>query len=459
MPRCALCPGVNPCIPPDGHVKSKVWFIGEAPGPKEQQNAVKHPPGIPFIGPTGEEVNRHYLPLAKLWRNSVFIDNAISCFPVSAGGKLDPNRKKDQELLDCCVTHHLYPLIEKYQPEVLVPMGAFACRALCPEVDLERQHGFPVETGWGIPAFPMYHPALGLHEPKKMLHIRTDWMRLGRYLKGTLQIPTDDYPQPDYAEVEDVSEIYSLDPTEPLAFDTESGRLGDPFCLTYSQLPGSGRLLRAHRADHLSAFAAVTKNWRAPLLVHNWLYDALVCDALGLSLPTRRIVDTMLRVYHLGNLPQGLKALAWRELGMVMQDFEDVVRPHSTPLVLDYYRKLQSFTWEKPEGSLLRQEDGSWKVYQPQSLNTRLKRFFTDYAKNPAKDPFSMWETWKDGPERIEETVGEIWPGLDIKHVPFEETLYYACRDADALIRLWPIIQRMKHNVRRVPQERWREVA
>ena len=28
----------------------------------------------------------------------------------------------------------------------------------------------------------------------------------------------------------------------------------------------------------------------------------------------------MARVYHLGNLPQGLKALAFRELGMVMQE-------------------------------------------------------------------------------------------------------------------------------------------
>jgi hypothetical protein len=58
----------------------------------------------------------------------------------------------------------------------------------------------------------------------------------------------------------------------------------------------------------------------------------------------------------------------------------------------------------------------------------------------------------------IEEKMGP-WPGLDIAHVPFEKTLFYACRDVDALIRLWPLIEWMRSRVGQVPQERWRDAT
>ena len=64
-------------------------------------------------------------------------------------------------------------------------MGVLACYAIDPDINLELQHGIPVETAWGT-VYPMWHPSAGLHEPKKMLAIRNDWVRLGKYLKGKL---------------------------------------------------------------------------------------------------------------------------------------------------------------------------------------------------------------------------------------------------------------------------------
>lgn len=339
----------------------------------------------------------------------------------------------------------------------MVPLGSFAIRAVCPDVDLEVQHGFPVETRFGIPAFPMWHPARGIHEPKKMLGIREDWQRLRSYLHGTLRLPVDPYPTPHYRELTDPADLDELDPTLPLAGDTETTKRREPYCFTGSQSPGSGWLIRATSRPILERLGHLLRRWEAPLLFHNWLFDWPVVEAMGLRFPHHLTVDTMARVFHLGNLPQGLKALAYRELGMRMQDFEDVVTPHSTPRVLDYYRQAQRHTWEKPESSLEQDsKTGLYTLYQPQSLSTKLKRFFTDYGKNPEKDVFQMWEkNWVAEQAALEATCGE-WPGLCISHVPFEQILYYACRDADALIRLWPILQHMQRRVRRASQEQWR---
>lgn len=448
--RCALCPGVNACLPPDGPDHADLLFIGEAPGGQENKR------GRVFIGKTGDEVNRHYLPLAGLRRESVMVTNAIRCLPTSTGGKLDSKRAADLALLDCCASAHLYPLIERLRPKVLIPLGAFAIRALGLGIDLDTHHGIPTESVWGIPAFPMYHPALGIHEPKKMLMIRTDWHRLRSYLSGKLVLPTDDYPEPDYQEVTDASEIQEIDPDRAIGADTESTRQHQPFCLTYSCQPGTGRLISADRPDLLDAFQRRIGQGSGPILFHNWLYDWSVVEQMGLHLPYRRIVDTMQAVYHLGNLPQGLKALAFRELGMDMEDFEDVVLPHSKAKVLDYYRTLQLHDWPKPpEETVQDSKTGLWKLYKPQSMSTKLKRFFTDVSKNPDKDIFKSWDNWEVHHVDLEAVGGE-WPGMCISHVPFHLTLAYACRDADALIRLLPLIRRMKANVRHYSQEKWR---
>ena len=456
MDRCALCPGVNPVLPMDGPYESDTLFIGEAPGFNENRQ------GRVFVGRSGEEVNRHYLPLAGLRREAVAFTNAIRCFPTTSGGKLDPNRRQDVALLECCTAHHLTPLLERLRPTTIVPLGAFACRAVGVQGTLDYEHGIPqpfMASGWASVIFPMYHPALGIYEPKKMLMIRTDWQRLRQHLKGTLYVPHDDYPKTDYREAceSDVAPG-GLEPLLPLACDTESRRTRQPYCLTYSQYPGTGRLIRADRPDLLARFQHALRTWRGPILFHNWLYDWPVTEHLGLRFPHSRVVDTMACVYHLGNLPQGLKALAYRELGMVMDDFEDVVLPYSTQNVLNYYEIARTVEWPKPDPELvIDDKTGLWKLYKPQSITTKLKRFFTDYSKKPEKDVFQTWENWEAHQSQIEVECGP-WPGMCISHVPFEKVLHYACRDADALIRLWPLLQHMKSRVREVSQEHWRRI-
>lgn len=444
-----MCPGVNTCVPPSGPTNTSIIFLGEAPGKDEDKK------GIPFIGKTGREVNEHYLPLAGLSRDNSYFTNTIRCLPVSSDGRLDKTRSKDVALMNSCANHNLYNEITDINPKLIVPMGAFACLALDPNIDLDLHHGIPYQSDIGM-LFPMWHPAGGVHEPKKMLQIRTDWVRLRRYLRGVLHVPKDEYPEPDYQEVTTEAELDLINPWLPMAADTEWSKSKGAYCLTYSQMPGTGRLIRASRVDLLERFQRIIEDWQSIIIFHNWMYDKKITGEMKLTFPDQVIRDSMIRAFHLGNIPQGLKALCFRLLGMKMQDFEDLVIPFSTPEILKYYRAAFAIDWPKPEEQLIRQDDGSYKVYKPQGMNTKLKRFFTDYTKNPAKDIFKAWENW-EGPttELIEEELGP-WPGMDIAHVPFDLMKHYACRDADGTIRLWPKLEELKEKAMTgIPQENW----
>jgi uracil-DNA glycosylase family 4 len=321
-------------------------LIGEAPGKDED----KH--GRPFIGKTGQELNDHYLPLAGLRRDNVYVTNAIKCLPNRSGGKIDLNRSKDLELLYVCADCSLYEEIRSVRPSLIVPLGAFACHSIDPSIELDVDHGRPIETSWGT-AFPMFHPSAGIHEPKRMLQIRSDYYRLGRYLKGKLTIPKDEYPNPKYWEMTRPGILPSPEGAA-LACDTEVTRHMEPYCLTYSTAPGTGCLIKADNHWALNMFQDMLERWTGPILLHNWLFDQKVVAAMGLRFPRHLIVDTMSRAFHLGNLPQGLKALAYRELGMKMEDFDDLVTPYSVPLCLDYLRKASEREWPKPEENLVR---------------------------------------------------------------------------------------------------------
>lgn len=452
MQRCPKCPGTKKCIGPSGPVSSPLRFIGEAPGWEEEKK------GQVFQGKTGQEMNRHYMPLAGLDRNNQWVGNAIGCMPITSKGKLSPTRTADLELLESCTQANLFPMLEADPYKLLIPMGSFANRAIDPRIDLEFQHGMPIQTKRGV-VFPMYHPSLGIHEPKKMLHIRTDWIKLGRYLKGKLKIADDIYAgMEDYRALTSPDEVYNtLDGYRnmPLACDTENTQTHDPFCITYSVQPGTGYLIRAQDTELLNAFQDCLDIWRGKILWHNWLHDYEIVTAMGLKFPRKLIVDTMLKVFHLGNLPQGLKALSYRELGMTMQDFDDLVRPYSKQLILNYFRHALCEEWPRPEAELVKGKDGRYKVHKPHSFNQKLKRFFTDYEKDPDKDVFVMWD--KNWIEMHETVQSRLWmfPGLCITHVPFERVISYACRDADALLRLYPLILKMERNVRRTVQENW----
>lgn len=147
---------------------------------------------------------------------------------------------------------------------------------------------------------------------------------------------------------------------------------------------------------------------------------------------------------------------------MTMMDFDDLVTPYSRELVLEYYRQAYSEDWGRPEEQLVRDPKGKLKIYKPQGFNAKLKRFFGDFEKNPNKDPFEMWhKNWESVHEMVEERMGRF-PDKCISHAAAEDwpaTLRYSARDADGTLRLYKILCKMRQQVRKKPQESWRDVV
>jgi DNA polymerase len=50
-----------------------VVFVGEAPGRDEDRY------GRPFVGKTGKEFNEHYLTVAGLRRDDIYMTNTVKC--------------------------------------------------------------------------------------------------------------------------------------------------------------------------------------------------------------------------------------------------------------------------------------------------------------------------------------------------------------------------------------------
>jgi hypothetical protein len=194
--------------------------------------------------------------------------------------------------------------------------------------------------------------------------------------------------------------------------------------------------------------------------------DEPVLATMGIPLPWDKVVDTMVMSYHLGWTPQSHKHLAFRLCGMVMKEFMDVVTPHAIEHIKAYVETLLTVDWPKPEPFMrdtmieqIEEIDGvpivtgktlGQKLYKPQGLNTKLKRMMTDFGKKPDLEVFTKrWKEWSDEEKAPAiEQFGDM-PRPSVTMVPMNELLGYACRDADATLRIYPILKYLRSLVRR----------
>jgi uracil-DNA glycosylase family 4 len=439
--------------------------MGEGPARDE----VKH--GYPFAGVSGAELDIQYLPLAGLDRSQVHVTNASRCpFP----GFRNPTVEEARE----CSRTHLGEELNAVRPEVVVTLGVVAAQMFTyPEMgrplDMEMHHGIPqwgeYETwaGWVV---PIYHPAAGMRQSRIASMIREDFKLLGKLLPGLVskryQPPRDPHPEPDYRVIEDVADLsdtliepygdYDLGP----AIDTEDdGRYPAldpaPFSLQYSIRPGTGYMVMASNTHVLREI----REWlhdrvpRPHTLYHNAPHDLAVLGRMGITaaagLP---FTDTMGMAYRLG-VQQGLKALAYRHCAMSMVAFEDVVLPASQKALMEYVARVLSEIQSEhmhdhyiKSGKRKGEKEPRWNDDHSTISRAAYSRFnalLRDYTahKFPPTDkaPWDRMDEWDATHLRVAEyCVGTPVPYPSIHWVPRHLAVWYACRDADATLRVYP---------------------
>lgn len=127
-----------------GDRNAKVFFVGEGPGEKEDQQ------GEPFVGPAGQLLDK-YLAAVGLSRDRVYIGNIVKCRPPH-------NRDPLPEEREACM-EFLRRQTRLLRPEIIVCLGRIAAgQLISPEFKVTRQHGAWIRKGqfWIMGTF---HPA------------------------------------------------------------------------------------------------------------------------------------------------------------------------------------------------------------------------------------------------------------------------------------------------------------
>ncbi len=444
--RCAECPRTHRQVLPDGPLDARVAIIGEGPGWNEAKT------GIPFCGKAGQELDETYLRLAGLDRSEVFVTNMVQCRQERNGIDVRPA----EALLKCCAENHLREELATVDPKIVVLCGATAC-SMYPDIDLELEHGFPrlIGSTWVV---PMYHPAAGLHETRFMTPMLEDWERLGMWMRGRWEVPNEEGRERDYTACDSDRDLgrYLERGNGPIACDTETDE-GAPFCLQFSVANFSGRLISADRRDLLHMVCKHAEGVGG-FIFHNAPFDIDIVERCGGWVTEFR--DTMQELYHLGNLPQGLKQAVYRIFGCRMTSYDEVVTPHSKAALETWLAEALAHVSMEMRTEVREQLKTKVRVtMKPHEAEAVLRRVMgrldSDYDpwEKPKQDkgvekPRLIGREWLD---EVERAVGRM-PRKSIVHAPLDQQVKYACGDADFTGRLATWLEGER---KRIVQEEW----
>jgi len=183
--RCGLCPRMESRTKVlsyhNGSLNSPVVFIAEAPG---RFGADKY--GIPLYGDRTGRNFESFLTAANLYRQSVFVTNAVLCNPRSNNGTNDP--PNDLEVRNC--SGFLRRTLEVVRPRTVVTLGAkalYALKILHPhELTLAMSVG-RLNAWNGCMIYPLYHPSPRALIRRSWDQQHSDYRELGKLLRTSLE--------------------------------------------------------------------------------------------------------------------------------------------------------------------------------------------------------------------------------------------------------------------------------
>lgn len=138
----------------EGPSQPKLMLIGEAPGEQESLQ------GRPFVGKAGKNLD-HFLELAALRREEIYISNAVKIRPTKTGrtGRLSNRPPTKDEI--ALFRPWLIREIEEIRPRMIATLGNTPLHAVAGgKLTIGQVHGTVIPAGeTGLPLFALYHPA------------------------------------------------------------------------------------------------------------------------------------------------------------------------------------------------------------------------------------------------------------------------------------------------------------
>ena len=136
----------------EGMKKSRVVFVGEQPGDKEDRA------GRPFVGPAGRELDRA-LEAVGIDRDEVYVTNVVKHFAFDERGKRRMHRTPKRFEIDACKPW-LEEELRQVKPDALVLLGATAAKALLgSSFRITRERGRPLDSDLAELVVATAHPS------------------------------------------------------------------------------------------------------------------------------------------------------------------------------------------------------------------------------------------------------------------------------------------------------------
>jgi DNA polymerase len=142
-----------------GDPAADLMFIGEGPGAEEDKQ------GLPFVGRSGQLLDRLLLQELGVTRDTVYIANVVKCRPPA-------NRDPEPDEIAAC-RPWLEGQLELIDPKVVVTLGKFSTQLLLDsKVAITKLRGRQYRFGDAV-LIPTVHPAYALRgggEPMAQIH-------------------------------------------------------------------------------------------------------------------------------------------------------------------------------------------------------------------------------------------------------------------------------------------------
>jgi uracil-DNA glycosylase len=161
---CRLASGRKNVVFGMGNPAADLMFVGEGPGEQEDLQ------GLPFVGRSGQLLDRLVLEEIGLTRQDFYIANTVKCRPPG-------NRDPLPDEIEACWPY-LEKQLELVNPRVVVTLGNFATKLLLATSEgISRLRGrvYPYRGGQLVPTF---HPAAALRGGGQVVaQMRADLVR------------------------------------------------------------------------------------------------------------------------------------------------------------------------------------------------------------------------------------------------------------------------------------------
>jgi DNA polymerase len=170
--RCPLSEGRTNVVFGVGNPHADLMFVGEAPGRDEDLK------GEPFVGRSGQLLDRVMVEELGAGREQFFIANVLMCRPPG-------NRDPLPDEIDHC-RPYLEQKIELIDPKVLITLGNFATRLLLDtKLGITKLRGRVHRYGSRL-LVPTFHPSAVLRSGggEPLAQMRADFIRAKQALAG-----------------------------------------------------------------------------------------------------------------------------------------------------------------------------------------------------------------------------------------------------------------------------------